>query len=236
MKVDNEIFFAVVEEQLREGKPVRITLVGTSMQPTLCNGDTLTLEPLASEPCVGDVVLFRHEGRHLLHRIVAFDGNHYTMRGDNCVSTETASRSDIVARLTSVKHNHPLRRFALRWLGWMGRRQLRPWYFAGLAFLMWAPLNGVGIPLNNYILGLRMDHLLHASVYIPCALFLWDLFKVSRRKWYSWACAVMIGLITEGVQYLLPFRGFDINDLIANVLGVTLGWGVILMVRRRRYQ
>lgn len=236
MKVDNEIFFAAVEDQLREGKPVKITLVGTSMQPTLCNGDMLTLELLASEPHVGDVVLFRYAGRHLLHRIIAFDGNKYTMRGDNCASTETVSPSDIVARLTSVKHTHPLRRFALRWLGRKGRGQLRPWYFVGLVFLMWAPLNGVGIPLNNYILGLRMDHLLHASVYIPCVLFLWDLFKVGRRKWLSWACALTIGLITEGVQYLLPFRGFDINDLLANSLGVTLGWALIQMVRCWRRQ
>lgn len=231
MKVDNEIFFAAVEERLKAGESVKITLVGTSMQPTLCEGDTVTLEPLASEPSAGDVVLFRYRGQHLLHRVVALDDGIYTTKGDNSVATEQCRRDDIVARMVAVEKHHRLKHFVLRWLGRHGRKQLRPWYFGLLIFLMWAPLNGVGIPLDNYILGLRADHLLHASVFIPCALFLWDL---SPRRWLPWLCAIAIGLLTEGGQYLLPYRGFDVNDLVANALGVTLGWVVILLVRRLR--
>ena len=96
---------------------------------------------------------------------------------------------------------------------------------------MWAPLNGVGIPLDNYILGLRADHLLHASVYIPCTLFLMD---VIGPRWLVWLAAVGVGLITEGGQWLLPFRGFDINDLFANAIGVTLGWLVGLALKKRK--
>ena len=95
---------------------------------------------------------------------------------------------------------------------------------------MWAPLNGIGIPLDNYILGLRLDHLLHASVFIPCTLFLMD---VIGRRWLVWLAAVAVGLLTEGVQWLLPFRGFDVNDLIANALGVTLGLIVILLIVKK---
>ena len=43
--------------------------------------------------------------------------------------------------------------------------------------------------------------------------------------------AVLIGVLTESVQKFLP-RKFDINDLIANVIGITLGWLVILAVRK----
>lgn len=240
MKIKNEIFFAVVEERLAAGERVTIELVGTSMQPTLINGDLLTLEPYPSgtTPQVGDIVLFRYRGQHLLHRITAIRDGHYTMQGDNCLSTESASREDIVARLATVKHRHPMKRLAIRWLGHKGRKQLRPWYFLGLAFLMWAPLNGVGIPLDNYVLGLRMDHLLHASVYVPCTFFLMDLFGVGLPKrpqikpiLLTWLTAVGIGLLTESVQKFLP-RKFDINDLIANVIGITLGWLVILAVRK----
>ena len=95
---------------------------------------------------------------------------------------------------------------------------------------MWAPLNGVGIPLDNYILGLRADHLIHASVFIPCTLFLMDLF--GRKGWPTWLVAVGIGLLTESIQWLLPYRGFDINDMVANVIGISLGWLAILVVRR----
>ena len=246
MKVDNTLFFAAVEERLEAGERVKITLVGSSMQPTLCEGDAVTLEPLAyssttaerrspsptlGEECikVGDVVLFRYRGQHRLHRVVAIADGVYTLQGDNCVGSEQCRRDDIVGRMVAVERHHRLKHFVLRWFGHRGRRQLRPWYFGLLIFLMWAPLNGVGIPLDNYILGLRADHLLHASVFIPCALFLWDLFP---RRWLPWLCAVAIGLLTEGGQYLLPYRGFDINDLVANVLGVTLGWLAILLARR----
>lgn len=230
MTIDNETYFALVEERIHAGERVTIMLVGTSMQPTLCQGDLLTLAPSSSFE-KGDVALFRYHGRHILHRVVDIDGDRYTMRGDNCLSCEIVDRKDIVAKLVDVKKKNLLRHWAVRWLGHKGRKQLRWWYFAGLAFLMWAPLNGVGIPLDNYVLGLRMDHLLHASVFIPCALFLYDLYK-QNRKWAAWATAVAVGIVTETIQWMLPYRGFDINDMIANFLGVTLGWLAILMVKR----
>ena len=229
MRVSNEIFFAAVEERIEAGERVRITLVGTSMRPTLIEGDVLTLEPLAGTPAVGDIVLFRYCGRHLLHRVVAVDNGVYTIQGDNCATTEACRREDIVARVVEVEKHNKIKHFAVRWFGYKGRRQLRPWYFVALAILMWAPLNGLGVPLDNYILGLRADHLLHASVFIPCALFLWD---VVGPKWLVWLCSLAIGLISEGVQWLLPYRGYDINDLVANAIGVTLGMVVIFAVRQ----
>ena len=245
MEIDNSIFFAAVEERLREGGPVTIVLRGTSMQPTLNDGDRISIAPLEEDPQVGDVVLFRYAGQHLLHRVIAIDGDRYTMQGDNCYGTECASRSDIVARLVAA-HNRDGRAFqvgnpewerlsqrslrrnrmrntAIRLLGRHGRRRLRPWYFAALALLMWAPINGLGVPLDNYILGLRLDHLLHASVYIPIAIFLMDL-APRRRWWLLWIVSCIIGLLTEGGQWILPYRGFDINDMVANLIGVTLGW------------
>ncbi len=256
MNVDNEIFFALVGDQLSNGQSVRIVLRGTSMLPTLRDGDMLTLSPVVGSPSVGDVVLFRCGNTHLLHRVISRNGERLTMQGDNCYSTESCMVSDVVGRLLSVDRlgdvdgkawqnasrrglrRKYLRNLSIRWLGRHGRRRLRPWYFAVLAFLMWAPLNDVGIPLNNYILGLRADHLIHASVFLPCTLFLMDLF--GRQRWLVWLVAVGIGLLTEWVQYLLPYRGFDINDMVANVIGVSLGWAVILFVRQairrqRRY-
>ena len=252
MEIDNKLYFSIVEEEIAAGRDTLLTLRGTSMTPTLHEGDKLTLEPLHREPEVGDVVLFRHGGSHLLHRIVAAEGDNLTMQGDNCYSTESAQRADVVARLKNATLKDgttidtgseawrrrsrrsllrkQLRNSAIRWLGHRGRRQLRPWYFVALAFLMWAPLNGVGIPLDNYILGLRADHLLHASVYLPIALFLMDL-APRRRWWLLWLAACAIGLATEWGQYVLPFRKFDINDMVANLIGVSMSWLAIIICR-----
>ena len=222
-----------------------IVLRGTSMQPTLADGDRVTLAPLEADPQVGDVVLFRYAGLHLLHRVIAIEGDRYIIQGDNCYSTEQVYRTDIVARLVAA-HDRDGRAFtvgdphwerlsrrslrrkrmrntAIRFLGQKGRKQLRPWYFAALAVLMWAPLNGLGVPLDNYIFGLRLDHLLHASVFLPMPLFLTDL-APRRRWWLLWLLSCLIGLVTEGGQWLLPHRGFDINDMVANLIGVSLGW------------
>ena len=254
MQLDNSLFFALVEEQLAEGRQVRIALKGTSMLPTLCEHDELILEPLRDEPSVGDVLLFRVGDYHIVHRLIRYADGLYTMQGDNNIDVEYARRDNLQARVVEVKRRNGstvrtdspewqrisrrslrrgrVKRWLYRWLGRGGRKQLRPWYFAVLAFLMWAPLNGLGIPLDNYILGLRADHLLHASVFLPCALFLMDLYG-KKRRWAAWGTAVVVGLLTEGVQYLLPYRGYDVNDLIANTLGVTLGWMVVLLVLRR---
>jgi hypothetical protein len=251
MTIDNKLLFAAVEQRIAEGQQVQLPLRGTSMTPTLKDGDILTLEPVAGGQCaVGDVVLFRYCGLHLLHRIISIKGDTVTMQGDNCRNSETVKADDIVARLTEVRRGDAvlavgsplwqrisrrsllrkkLRNIAFIFLDKRGRRQLRPWYFGGLLFLMWAPLNDVGLPLNNYIFGLRADHFLHASVYIPCSFFLFDLFP--RRKWLTWVVAWCIGITTECVQYLLPFRGFDINDMVANFFGVTLGWLILVKLR-----
>ena len=250
MEVENSIFFAAVEDLIREGRKVTVVMRGTSMQPLLREPDKVTLAPADGAEKVGDVVLFRYGKVHLLHRIKAIDGDNITMQGDNSYGCEHVRRGDIVARLVKVTRRSgkeievgsaewqrlshlslqrkAARNTGIRWLGRRGRRQLRPWYFGIIIFLMWAPLNGVGIPLDNYILGLRADHLLHALVYLPIALFCIDL--LHRRQWgLLWLACCLFGLMTEFGQYLLPYRKFDINDMVANLIGVSLSWLAIII-------
>ena len=125
MTIDNNIFFALAEEQLNAGEQVRITLVGTSMLPTLCEGDVLTLAPITHSPAVGDVVLFRYNDKHLLHRIIAVDGVKYTMQGDACSCTESCRKTDIVGLLVDVERHNKIKHFILRCLGRKGCRLLR---------------------------------------------------------------------------------------------------------------
>ena len=105
------------------------------------------------------------------------------------------------------------------------RKRLAGVYFFALILLMWMPLGGVN--LNNFVFGLRADHLLHASVYLLCALA-WK-WLLHGHKWRWWLLSVLTGIVCESVQYWLPYRGFDVSDLAANFIGVTLGWLLLLL-------
>lgn len=249
--IPNEVFFEEVMNRLSSGIVVQMKLVGHSMQPFLRDGvDSVVVEPVTAgeHVRVGDVFLYRYQGICLLHRLVRVCGDDYVMQGDNCYSVEVVLRGDICGRLIRVERwgkvvcrvddfrwklrsgysffLHRIKVVLSRCLNSRMRRCLAPFYFVVLALLMWAPVGALGIPLNNFVLGLRLDHLLHASVYLFCALFLIDWCK--RRRFRVWIVAVLIGIITEFVQYVLPYRGFDVNDLLANFFGATIGWLLVL--------
>lgn len=258
----NSIDSFIIDEmcqRLAEGLTVRISFGGRSMLPLIdgCT-DIILLEPLSGEIRVGDVFLFRFNGRCVIHRLLRVDGDIFVFRGDNCMNKERVRRKDVVARLKAVEHGDGTvddcdssswrrrsRRVALRrsvinafrrLLSRHNRRWMRWLYFALLLVLMWAPMGFVGVPLNNFVFGIRLDHLLHASVYLPSAFFLMDFFSNSSRgrrpRVAVWAVGASLGVVTETVQYLLPYRGFDINDLVANFLGVTLGWIIIGLLKK----
>lgn len=247
----NAVVFQMVEETISRGEKASIPFRGVSMLPILREGDVITLKPVLCPLQKGDVILFRIQGRHILHRILSIHNDTIITRGDNCITSETIAISDVVAILTAVRRKSgkvlnctsrqwryqshysiakgTVRRFSIQLLSRNNRRWMSPVYFVGLACLMWLPLGGV--PLDNFYFGIRADHLVHASVYIPCSLFLMDYIKGShgphRRRsglFLLWLCSVLIGCTTECGQYILPYRSFDINDLIANTLGVSLGW------------
>ena len=243
--------------RLKEGMEVRVAFGGISMLPLISGGsDTIRLRPLRQEeePVAGDVYLFVRQGHHIVHRLMRREGDIYVFRGDNCYNCERVRRQDILARLTLVEHadgtsvstdspewhaasrrvvrRRNAKNHILRWLGHKKRRVYSVIYFILLAVLMWAPVGGLGVPLDNFILGIRADHLLHASIYLLCPVMLVDLLRF--RRWRILLTAIGIGLLTEGVQYLLPYRGFDINDLIANAFGSILGWLAILPYLQRK--
>lgn len=238
---------------LRNGRAVSLAIAGKGIGPAI-NGESDTLQ-LSSAPSTlrrGDVVLYKKGAQHVLHRVLRVKGEQLAVRGDACRIKERVRRADVEALLTQIiradgttisckgSHWHRLSRQALRrsalrqWKGWCFSqkrlRSLSPWYFVCLALLMWMPLGGLGVQLNNFVLGIRMDHLLHASVYFPCSWFIMGIRGMRRGRLLL--LAYCVAMLTEGVQYFLPYRGFDINDLIANFLGITCGW--LFTYRHRR--
>ena len=43
---------------------------------------------------------------------------------------------------------------------------------------------------------------------------------------------ILFAIITEAIQLFLPYRTFNINDLISNTLGIILGFPIILLINR----
>ena len=102
------------------------------------------------------------------------------------------------------------------------------------------PLNSVLSPLNdNYTLHIRWDYLLHALVYIPLPVLL-GLYLKNRSaeqsepqigKYRLWIRIVLLTLpvtvLLEVLQLVIPYRAFNINDLMANGVGAIMGLMVI---------
>ena len=78
--------------------------------------------------------------------------------------------------------------------------------------------------LSNFTLHIRADYLVHALIYLPLPVVLL-LSRWGRRV--GWMPVILLSMtvvvLFETVQMLIPYRSFNINDLIANGIGVLIG-------------
>ena len=108
-------------------------------------------------------------------------------------------------------------------------------YSSILFLLAVLPINSSGSVLNNtYIISVRLDYLIHFIIYFFWMFLLKQLTHLSLVDSLSRVLIyLLLGLAfaawTESIQYFLPYRAFNINDLIANGLGVTAG--LILFIK-----
>lgn len=105
MKIANQIIFQQIEEIIAEGSEVELRVKGYSMRPLLRSDiDVVVLRPICEGDIgVGTIVLFRYKNQHILHRIVAIDGDNLKIAGDGNYKTyEYCSVKDIVAVADSV--------------------------------------------------------------------------------------------------------------------------------------
>ena len=106
--VPNELFFSWVEEEMAEGRSVRIRLKGNSMFPLLRDGrDEVFLYPCEGKEIKPmDVVLFRYRGMHVLHRVIRREGQQLYLQGDGVfVSRETCTTADVIGVMKQVKRS-----------------------------------------------------------------------------------------------------------------------------------
>lgn len=114
MTVNNDAFFGNVITLLRKGKKVTIPVKGVSMLPFIVGEvDLVVLEGVEEaspegrprqKAETGDAVLFRVNGRFLLHRILSFDEDGMAViQGDGVLTAkEHCGRDGIFGRVVSV--------------------------------------------------------------------------------------------------------------------------------------
>lgn len=117
--VKNSDLFADVEEIVSGGGHIRLRVKGGSMRPFLRDGrDVAELAPVDRAALRrGMVVLFRHQGHHILHRIRRIDGDRLTIKGDgNYRVTELSTRENVAAQVVSImRDGREIRYRSLRW-------------------------------------------------------------------------------------------------------------------------
>jgi glycopeptide antibiotics resistance protein len=93
------------------------------------------------------------------------------------------------------------------------------------------PFNTSFEPENITILQFRGDYLLHVFIFLPW-MFFCNAMRFKIWQWFS--LGIFYASFTEGLHYVLPYRVFNINDLLANVMGVVMGF--VLFIAFNHFQ
>jgi glycopeptide antibiotics resistance protein len=110
------------------------------------------------------------------------------------------------------------------------------WVFACYVFVVFLlcilPVNGEKSSVNQvFIVHIRLDYWIHAVMFIP-----WMGLAIIRYRGIGYVTGrpallnamlffsgILFAFFCESIQYFTTWRTFNINDLIANLLGVLLG-------------
>ena len=142
-RTDSDLFVGLTRELLQRGCNVRFRASGTSMHPTIRDGEVVTVAPSSGDAfAVGDVLLCRAGRRPAAHRVVAVqssdDGRPVIhMHGDNLCSPDRPVRAeDVIGRVLTVSRDgceQPLDGPR----GLVRLRRIARWLFA--AAFVWRP-------------------------------------------------------------------------------------------------
>ena len=100
-------------ELLSLGFGVRFRAPGTSMHPTIRNGDVITVEPVAPTKLKrGDIILYRFRPGFIAHRIVNIDerdgwGRTFILRGDASTTCDDPVEADqVLGKVVCLERDH----------------------------------------------------------------------------------------------------------------------------------
>ena len=84
--------------QLAHGHNATISVKGISMNPTLYEGDSVTVQK-AESYVIGDILVFTYKGELLIHRLLKIERGRYFCKGDNSFRLEDMPYEDIAGKV-----------------------------------------------------------------------------------------------------------------------------------------
>lgn len=111
-------------------------------------------------------------------------------------------------------------------------------YFLAIMLLTLLPLNGNDSKINHiYIIEIRLDYLAHAILYLPMGLLARTFLQQHQlmQTKILLICALGSFIFASGMEFLqfyTTWRSFNINDLLANNLGVLFGYLFLTLIKR----
>ncbi len=102
-------------------------------------------------------------------------------------------------------------------------------YLLSVVTLLVIPLTDLG--MDEYIFGIRKDHYVHATMFLPFMGYFWITNKAQQSKidfLKYYALGILFAAFCESLHYFIPYREFDIHDFFANVTGISLGLIIFL--------
>lgn len=91
------------------------------------------------------------------------------------------------------------------------------------------------IKLAETIWGFRGDHFVHSSIFIPYMIIIGLIYsKENNRFLFSKKLpfAILFAAFCESLHIFLPYRTFSIFDFFANCIGLGMGLGLSILVRK----
>ncbi len=86
------------------------------------------------------------------------------------------------------------------------------------------------VDLNSYFLGIRRDHWAHGILFFPIGFF--ALISLNKNQRLALVFTVFCCLFFESLQYFIPYRSFDMWDIVADSTGAGIGVIAYFMTRR----
>lgn len=81
-------------------------------------------------------------------------------------------------------------------------------------------------PGDGKIAGNYLDKIVHAFIFLLLAVSISYKYHSSNNLWLMLFASILFGLLTEVIQHFIPGRNMEIYDMIADTLGVILGYSL----------